>query len=161
MKILLMRHGEAVRGDGLDEARHLSRTGRSDTARVARALASMIAGERVTHVVASHLVRAVQSAEIVRATLEHAGIPIDELVHGDPRFAPDEAPRYAAENLERLALEHAGGYVLVACHEPIVRGIAAHLTGRTSFAPFATSGLVAIVEGRVSFALDPRSAVAS
>jgi phosphohistidine phosphatase SixA len=154
--ILLMRHGDAVRGDDLDEARHLSRTGRSDVRTVARALAERWTARRVAYVVSSHLVRAVSTAEIVVHELERRGIEIDPMLHADPRFHPDGSPRHAAQRLLELALEHAPGAILCVCHEPIVRGIASHLAPRAGGAPFQTSGLACVEDGAISFSLDPR-----
>ncbi len=158
-----MRHGEAVRHEGMDEARHLSRTGRHETLVVARALAPRVLalapmGARISFVVSSHLVRAVQTAEIVANELTRAGVEIDPMVHADPSFEPEGSPRHAAQRLEKLAQEHAPGIVLCACHEPIVRGIAAHLTRQASYGHFATSGLVYIVDGHALWSLDPKSA---
>jgi phosphohistidine phosphatase SixA len=157
MKILLMRHGEAVRGDGMDEARHLSRTGRHETLSVARELVPKLRGARVSFVVSSHLVRAVQTAEIVAHELTSAGVEIDPMVHADPIFEPDGPARHAAQRLEKLALEHAPGIVLCACHEPIVRGIAAHLTHRAHLGHFATSGVILVEDGHLRWSLDPKS----
>ncbi len=157
MTILLMRHGDAVRNDGLDEARHLSRTGRHDVLIVARALVARLHGARVTHVVSSHLVRAVQTAELVVNELTRAGVEIDPMVHADPRFEPDGAPRHAAQRLEQLAAEHASATILCVCHEPIVRGLAAHLAPRSGGSPFATSAIACIDRGVVLWTLDPRS----
>jgi len=161
MKLLLMRHGEAVRHEGMDEARHLSRTGRHETLAVARALAPRVlglAGGRISFVVSSHLVRAVQTAEIVVNELTRARVEINPMVHAAPYFGPDGPPRHAAQRLEKLAHEHAPGIVLCACHEPIVRGIAAHLTRQASYGHFATSGLVYIEDGHALWSLDPKSA---
>ncbi|MBX7195733.1 MAG: histidine phosphatase family protein [Sandaracinaceae bacterium] len=155
MKILLMRHGDAVRNDGPDEARHLSRTGRHDSLSVARALAAKLHGERVDFVISSHLVRAVQTAEIVVGELTRAGTEVDPMVHADPIFEPDASPRHAAQRLESLAARHAPHAILCVCHEPIVRGIAAHLGGASG--SFTTSGLACIERGRTVWTLDPRS----
>ncbi len=154
--ILLMRHGDAVRGEDLDEARHLSRTGRADALSVARALAARWVGRRVAYVISSHLVRAVSTAEIVTHELARAGVEVDVMLHADPRFHPDGSPRHAAQHLEALAAEHGDGAILCVCHEPIVRGIASHLAPRAGGAPFPTSGLACIEGGAITFSLDPR-----
>lgn len=154
--ILLMRHGDAVRGDDIDEARHLSRTGRSDVQLVARALATRWTGRRVSYVISSHLVRAVSTAEIVAHELSRARIDVDAMLHADTRFHPDGSPRHAAQHLEALAAEHRDGAILCVCHEPIVRGIASHLAPRIGGAPFATSGLACLEDGAITFTLDPR-----
>ena len=157
MTILLMRHGDAVRNDGPDEARHLSRTGRHDALAVARALATHLHGKRVGLVVSSHLVRAVQTAEIVVSELTRTGTEVDPMVHADPRFEPDGSARHAAKHLEQLEATHAPSLILCVCHEPIVRGIAAHLAPSRGAAPFATSGICCIDRGAVLWSLDPRS----
>jgi phosphohistidine phosphatase SixA len=157
MKILLMRHGDAVRHDGLDEARHLSRTGRHDVLSVARALVPKLHGLRVAHVVSSHLVRAVQTAEIVCNELTRAGMEVDPMVHADPRFEPDAPARPGAHRLEQLATELAPAAVLCVCHEHIVRGLCAHLAPRSGGAPFATSAVAFIDGGLVAWSLDPRA----
>jgi phosphohistidine phosphatase SixA len=157
MKILLMRHGDAVRHDGLDEARHLSRTGRHDVLAVARALVPKLHGLRVAHVVSSHLVRAVQTAEIVCHELTRSGVEVDPMVHADPRFEPDASARHGAQRLEHLASEHAPAAILCVCHEPIVRGLAAHLAPRSGGTPFATSAIACIEDAMVTWTLDPRA----
>lgn len=157
MRILLMRHGDAVRNDGIDEARHLSRTGRHEVLAVARALAARLGGQRVGLAVSSHLVRAVQTAEIVVGELTRAGVEVDPMVHADPLFEPDGSPRHAAHRLEKLAKDHAPALVLCVCHEPIIRGIAATLAPRSGGPHFATAGLVLIEDGQASLTLDPRS----
>lgn len=157
MKILLMRHGDAVRHDGLDEARHLSRTGRHDVLAVARALVPKLHGLRIGHVVSSHLVRAVQTAEIVCHELTRAGVEVDPMVHADPRFEPDGSSRHAAQRLEQLATDHAPAAILCVCHEPIVRGLAAHLAPRSGGAAFATSAISLVDGGLVAWTLDPRT----
>lgn len=156
MKILLMRHGDAVRGEDLDDARHLSALGRSDAALVARAMAPRLIGTHIAHVVSSHLVRAVQTIEIVRRELAGAGLAIDAVSHAEPLFHPDGSARHAAQYLAKLAATHAPGAILCVCHEPIVRGIATQLTSRPS-APFATAGIVCIEDAAVRWALEPRS----
>ncbi|MFN7697835.1 MAG: SixA phosphatase family protein [Deltaproteobacteria bacterium] len=157
MKFLLMRHGDAVRGDVPDQARHLSRTGRHEVLAVARALTRKLQGVRIGHVVSSHLVRAVQTAEIVTHELARAGVEVDPMVHADPRFEPDGSPRPAAERLAHLASDHAPATILCVCHEPIVRGLAAQLAPRSASVPFATGGLVAIDHGAILWSLDPRT----
>lgn len=157
MRILLMRHGDAVRNDGIDEARYLSRTGRHEVLAVARALAGHLQHARVGYCVSSHLVRAVQTAEIVVGELTRAGVAVDPMVHADAVFEPDASPRHAAHRLEKLSAEHASAIVLCVCHEPIIRGIASALSPRSGAAHFATAGLVLIEDGVTRLSLDPRS----
>lgn len=136
MPILLVRHGEAVAAEhGGDPPRYLTPRGRLETASVARKLRE--AGFVPTDIVSSPYVRAVQTAEILAHALDHAGV-----ISTDPGLVPDADPSLAARGLFGRR-----GAVIVVCHEPIVRGLAALLAGTTSHPPFVTSGAVWFGEG--------------
>ena len=143
MGILLFRHGEAVKAHGSDEARYLTMSGRSETLAVARALHAR--SMRPAQIVASPLVRAVQTAEIIAHALGYEG-----LVTIEPSLVPDGDPRAAVRNVPMGA-----ALVICVCHEPIIRGIAAALTQQPSFHHFKTSGCALIEGARVVLELDP------
>ena len=132
MTVLLVRHGDAVAaGTSGDAPRYLSARGRSETAAVGAQLKA--AGLVPKGFVTSPLVRAVQTAEILAAALDYRGV-----IASDAGLIPEGNADAAARRIEA----HAGGVLVVVCHEPIVRGIAAALTGRSSHPPFRTSGAV-------------------
>jgi phosphohistidine phosphatase len=142
MPVLLFRHGEAVGSQGEDGHRYLTFKGRADTRKVGDALKArkIIASQ----IVASPLVRAVQTAEI----LAHA-LGFDGTITTDPAFIPDGDPAIAAKRIPIST-----GVTIVVCHEPIVRGIAAQLTGQPHNG-FKTSGCVLVEGTRVTLALAP------
>lgn len=146
MPVLLFRHGEAV-GAQIDDAhRYLTFKGRSDTLKVGLALKGRAI--LASQIVASPLVRAVQTAEILAHALGFEGT-----ITTDVAFAPDGDPIAAAKRIPITT-----GTTIVVCHEPIVRAIAAHLTGQSAYPGFRTSGC-ALVEGtRVTLALTPETA---
>ncbi|MFO0686454.1 MAG: phosphoglycerate mutase family protein [Sandaracinus sp.] len=143
MPVLLVRHGEAVGSQGDDAHRYLTYKGRSDTLKVGRALKDR--SITASQILASPLVRAVQTAEILAHVLG-----FDGMIVTDPAFVPDGDPVLAARRMPVST-----GTTIVVCHEPIVRGIAAHLTGQPQFPGFRTSGCVLLEGTRVTLALHP------
>jgi phosphohistidine phosphatase len=143
MPLLLVRHGEAVGSQTDDASRYLTFKGRSDTRKVGIGLRDrkILASQIVT----SPLVRAVQTAEILAHVLG-----FDGTITTDTAFVPDGDPVLAAQRIPIST-----GVTIVVCHEPIVRGIAAHLTGQSSFAAFRTSGCALLEGKRVTLALHP------
>jgi phosphohistidine phosphatase len=72
MRLYLVQHGEAV-AEGVDPARPLSETGRSDVAKMARFLAD---GVRVSQVLHSGKLRAEQTAALLAAALAPGRLPV-------------------------------------------------------------------------------------
>ena len=167
MRILLMRHGEAVPEGEFDEARHLTARGRSDAQKSAVHLAQALLREapraRVSLVVSSHLVRAVQTAELVMAALRAQGVEVVDMLEADPTLAPDSPPSLALARLtkraERIAGAGTDAFMLVVCHEPIIRGLAAGIVQRNTFAPFVTAGCACFQDGVERFAVSPEGRV--
>jgi phosphohistidine phosphatase len=146
MPIILVRHGEAVGSQGDDSARYLTYRGRSESRKVALALKER--GLIPTQIVASPLVRAVQTAEIFAHALAFEGTLTTE-----PALVPDGDASLA---LKRIPIS--AGVTLVVTHEPIVRLMAALLVQQPTFAAFRTSG-VAMFEGtRVTLTMSPETA---
>ena len=145
MPVLLFRHGEAVGSQSDDAHRFLTYKGRADTLKVGAALKErkIVASQ----IVASPLVRAVQTAEILAHVLG-----FDGTVTTDAAFVPDGDPVLAAKRIPIST-----GVTIVVCHEPIVRAIAAHLTQQTSFAGFRTSGCSLLEGTRVTLSLHPEN----
>ena len=163
MRILLMRHGEAVPEGEFDEARHLTARGRSDAQKSALHLAQALLREapraRVSLVVSSHLVRAVQTAELVMAALRAQGLDVVDMLEADPSLAPDNAPSLALARLTKRAERIGDAFMLVVCHEPIIRGLAAGIVQRNTFAPFVTAGCACFQDGVERFAVSPEGRV--
>lgn len=119
-QITLIRHGTA--GDAArDEDRCLTRSGRIEAGKTGRRL--LRAGRRFDVIVSSPLVRAVQTAEIVAARIDHGGAFLV-----DRRLEPERAPRAVIELLREL---RAGRRVALVAHEPILSSLAGLLLGRT------------------------------
>ena len=152
-----MRHGEAVPDSEFDESRHLTTRGRSDSQKSATHLATALLREspnaRVALAVSSHLVRAVQTAELVMVALRAHGVEVVDFLEADPALAPDASANFALERLQQRAKRLGDAYLLVVCHEPIIRGIASGITGRASYAPFVTSGCACFEDTTERFAV--------
>ena len=142
MVLLLVRHGEAVQSrGGPDEERYLTERGRAESRALGAALAGRLSsrGLRVESVVASPLVRAVQTAELVAGEIGFEGV-----IATDAAFVPDADPRAA---LARIPSSH-GGLVAVVCHEPIVRRMASLAASQRGLAQFHTGGAAWIEPGQ-------------
>lgn len=136
MRILLVRHGEAVPYDTtpVDERRWLTEAGRAGVRDVALALAQR--GVRLTHVYTSPLVRAVQTAEIL---VQHMHPACDVPVSVHVGLAADEGNTTQA--LSPLAKASEDDTIALVTHMPKVSGLAAYLTGNPRFEPFATGAV--------------------
>jgi len=129
MRVTLIRHGEAGDDAPSDEQRALTDKGRAETRRVGRSLARR--GVRFDAVVSSPLVRAVQTAEIVVATLgKRVRVTISD------SLVPEARPGGSVAML--ASLTHAKSVALVA-HEPILSRLAAALLGVARYAPLKKS----------------------
>ena len=141
MQIYLVRHGDAVPEEdaGSDRDRWLSARGRE----AARILGRLLREQRIEPdaIVCSPLPRAVQTAELVAATIDFLG-PIVSL----RSLEPAAQPRIAAN-----AIASAGGAVVVVGHEPAISSRGAFLLGRPSFPPFRTAQCCAIENGKPTF----------
>ena len=103
-----------------------------------------------THLFTSPLVRAVQTAEVVAATLGFEGV-----VASHPPLVPGGACVSALSVLEECT---PADRVLLVSHEPTVRALASHLAG-FDFPAFPTSGIAAFERGdtrRFLGRFDPR-----
>ena len=155
MQVFLIRHADAVDEtlELRDPARHLTALGRAQ----ARAL-----GERMrwhdcipTHVWTSPLVRALQTAELVTATLHS-----EALIEVVPALAPDGSPRDVVAAVQALPAE--AGVMLVG-HEPAISAIGALLVHDPAFEALSKAQAVRIVDGvvRWRFAWDDEAAAPS
>jgi phosphohistidine phosphatase len=138
VRIYLVRHGDAVPEEdaGSDRDRWLSPRGR-EAARVLGRLLREQALE-LDAIVASPLPRAVQTAELLAATLDYLH-PIATRRY----LEPSAHPRVAAGELAAL-----GGVVLVVGHEPSISALGAFLLGRPSFPSFRTAQCYALEHGK-------------
>jgi phosphohistidine phosphatase len=118
MRVTLIRHAEAGDDAPRDEARTLTLRGRADAWRVGRALAAR--GIQFSLVVSSPLVRAVQTAEIVAAAVEHPG-----RVLASDLILPEASAARVVAFLKSLADQRS---VALVAHEPILSAVAAALT---------------------------------
>src|SRR3954452_9320477 len=141
MRIYLVRHGDAVPEEdaGSDRDRWLSPRGREAT----RILGRLLRESRVEPdaIVCSPLPRAVQTAELVAASIDYIG-----QIQSWRCLEPSAQPRVAATQLAAL-----GPSVVVVGHEPSISALGAFLLGRPSFPPFRTAQCCAIEEGKPTF----------
>ena len=141
MKIYLVRHGDAVPEDdaGSDRDRWLSDRGRG----AARALGRLLRDQRVEPdaILCSPLPRAVQTAELLAASLDFLGA-----IASRRCFEPAAHPRIAAGEIAA-----AGAVVVVVGHEPSISALGAFLLGRPSFPPLRTAQCFAIEDGKPTF----------
>ena len=136
MKLYLVRHTTAVDNASSDAARALTMTGEAEARLVGQALAKL--GVRPTHIFASPLVRAQQTAGLIAEQLGMAGkvATLDELENYLPTTAL----------LKALPAEPEGVMILVG-HMPSLSDHVAALTGLDPHANLAFSkGGVALVE---------------
>ncbi|MEO7095943.1 MAG: phosphohistidine phosphatase SixA [Polyangiales bacterium] len=154
MKLYVMRHGAAedqsVTGD--DATRALTPQGRDRVRDVARALAEQ--DEAPKHVVASPLIRALQTAEIVHA---HAK------VESPLEVSAVMAPRGEALAFVRDAARSGKKRVMVVGHEPDVSILVAARLGAPLEIGFAKSMVVGLrvppdeTDAKLRFILDPKT----
>lgn len=119
--VYLLRHGDA--GDkrswkGNDEERPLSSLGVTRTKAVARYLAR--AGIRPTRILTSPYARALQTADIVAATLE-----MRELVIVEERLAPG----FGADELRAILAESPADRLMLVGHEPSLSSVISKVIG--------------------------------
>lgn len=141
MRIYLVRHGDAVPEEdaGSDRDRWLSPRGRE----AARILGRLLREHHVAPdtIVCSPLPRAVQTAELLAASLDYIGA-----ISSWRCLEPSAMPRIAATQIGA-----AGTNVLVVGHEPSISSLGAYLLGRPSFPPFRTAQCFALEEGKPTF----------
>ena len=141
MRIYLVRHGDAIPEEeaGSDRDRWLSPRGRE----AARVLGRLLREHGVAPdvVLASPLPRAVQTAELLAASLDYLAV-----VRSLRCLEPAAQPRVAAS-----AILSAGRDVLVVTHEPAISSIGAFLLGLPAFPQFRTAQCCAIENGKPTF----------
>jgi phosphohistidine phosphatase len=141
VRIYLVRHGDAVPEEdaGSDRDRWLSPRGRE----AARILGRLLRETRVEPdaIVCSPLPRAVQTAELIAASVDYIGH-----IESWRCLEPSAQPRVAANQLAAL-----GKSVIVVGHEPSISGLGAFLLGRPAFPPFRTAQCCAIEDNKPTF----------
>jgi phosphohistidine phosphatase len=141
VRIYLVRHGDAVPEEdaGSDRDRWLSPRGRE----AARILGRLLRETRVEPdaIVCSPRPRAVQTAELVAASVDYIGH-----IESWRCLEPSAQPRVAANQLAAL-----GKSVIVVGHEPSISALGAFLLGRPSFPPFRTAQCCAIEDNKPTF----------
>ena len=137
MRVLLVRHGQAVDGSSElpDSDRFLTAKGRHVTRDVARVLAEH--DVKPTRIVTSPLVRAVQTAEIIAES--HA---FDGTITVWRALAPDGTSVLKALRPLDDATEQ--DTVALVGHEPLMRAMAAQLLGLSMFPGFKKSAVCLI-----------------
>ncbi|MCX5741424.1 MAG: histidine phosphatase family protein [Proteobacteria bacterium] len=138
MRIYLVRHGEAVPEEdaGSDRDRWLSSRGRE----AARILGKLMREQRVEPdaILCSPLPRAVQTAELLAASLDHLGTVISRRC-----LEPAAQPRVAAGEVHAI-----GGSVIVVGHEPSLSSLGAFLLNRPAFPQFRTAQCCVLEDGK-------------
>jgi len=141
VRIYLVRHGDAVAEEeaGSDRDRWLSPRGRE----AGRVLGRLLREQAVAPdaILSSPLPRAVQTAELLAASLDYLGT-----VRSLRCLEPAAQPRVAAS-----AILSTGGSLIVVSHEPAISALGAHLLGVTAFPQFRTAQCCAIENGKPTF----------
>ncbi|HEU0031789.1 MAG TPA: phosphoglycerate mutase family protein [Kofleriaceae bacterium] len=138
MRIYLVRHGDAVPEEeaGSDRDRWLSPRGRE----AARVLGRLLREQGVAPdvILSSPLPRAVQTAELLAASIDYLGT-----IASRRCFEPSAHPRIAANEVSAAGLS-----VIVVGHEPAISSLGAFLLGRPSFPQFRTAQCCAIEDSK-------------
>jgi phosphohistidine phosphatase len=141
VRIYLVRHGDAVPEEeaGSDRDRWLSPHGRE----LSRVLGRLLREQAVVPdmILCSPLPRAVQTAELLAASLDYIGT-----VTSLRCLEPAAQPRVAA-----MAIQSAGARVIVISHEPAISAIGAFVLGLPAFPQFRTAQCCAIEDGKPTF----------
>lgn len=155
MRVVLMRHGEAVdaRIAASDDRRWLTDGGRRTVNAVGETLVGL--DLRFSCIYTSPLVRAVQTAEILAATQPGFDGPVEVHV---PLSSEVGTTAQALAPLEHAAED---AVVAMVTHMPKIEVLAAHLCDTDEMTPFSTSAscLIDVVDGAGTFRwmLDPDS----
>lgn len=155
MRVVLMRHGEAVdmRSAPTDALRWLTDAGRQSATSVGKALARL--DLPYSCIYTSPLVRAVQTAEILAATHPRFDGPVE--IH--EALASEEGT--TAQALAPLDHTSDGDVVVMVTHMPKVEILGAHLCQTQHFTSFRTAAacLIEVEDGRGVFRwmLDPET----
>jgi phosphohistidine phosphatase len=141
VRIYLIRHGDAVPEEeaGSDRDRWLSPRGREATRLLGRLLRDNAVAPDM--ILSSPLPRAVQTAELLAASLDYLGT-----VTALRCLEPAAHPRVAAS-----AILAAGSAVLVVSHEPAISAIGAFVLGIPAFPQFRTAQCCTIENGKPTF----------
>lgn len=141
MQVFLIRHAEAIDEtlEIRDPSRHLTDHGREQACRL---------GDRLrwhdchpTRIWTSPLVRAVQTAELLRA-----GLDVEVSVEVAPALAPDQSPRDVIAAVHALAADTC---IVLVGHEPSLSAIGAMLVGASDFGALAKAQAARIVDGQL------------
>jgi phosphohistidine phosphatase len=134
MKLYLLRHASAVDIAATDAARELSARGEVEAFKVGKALHKL--GAQITHIFASPLTRARQTADIVARNLPFTGpiTVLDELTSGTP----------TQMLLAGVFAKVTAGEVLLIGHMPSLAGHVRELTGEDRVASFTPAGLACL-----------------
>ena len=134
MKIIVMRHGDAVLGADDDAARALTERGRQQSLAMSQWLVAQL--PRIDRVVVSPYLRAQQTWQTISSVLPHGVVEtLDELV---PHGHADRVSDYLR------ALEGEVESVLVVSHLPLVGYLVAELCPGVTPPMFATSAMAAV-----------------
>jgi phosphohistidine phosphatase len=151
VKLFVMRHGPAEdRADsGMDADRALTSSGRERVRSVAKLLADE--DEKPLRILTSHLVRAVQTAEIVALVTKQGTVETRR------EIAPGGEPLGL---IKQLAATEGTKRVMLVGHEPDLSDLLSSLLGSFDY-PFDKAMVVGLrvttSEARLRFVLDPRA----
>jgi phosphohistidine phosphatase len=141
VRIYLVRHGDAVPEEdaGSDRDRWLSARGRE----AARVLGRLLREHPIAPdaILCSPLPRAVQTAELLAASLDYLGTIVSLR-----SLEPAAHPRVAS-----TAIMAAGASVLVVSHEPAISALGAFILGLPAFPQFRTAQCCAIENRKPTF----------
>jgi phosphohistidine phosphatase len=138
VRIFLVRHGDAVPEEdaGSDRDRWLTPKGREAVRVLGKLLREQ--GVNLDAILCSPLPRAVQTAELLAASLDYFGS-----IASRRSLEPAAQPRVAAAELSA-----AGRSVLIVGHEPSISSLGAYLLGIPAFPQFRTAQCKVIENGK-------------
>lgn len=137
MQVFVLRHGQAESQITTDEARNLTDKGRADVASSVRQSLSDL--KKVQEIWASPLVRAQQTAQIVREILANEGVQLS--IKTTDLIIPESDPTGLFDSLQTTNATS----VLLASHQPFVGDFIDLFCGSESgFHPMNTSSLALI-----------------
>jgi len=137
MQIFVLRHGQAESQITTDEARNLTEKGRRDIATSVNYSLSDL--KNVQEIWASPLVRAQQTAQIVRDILLAQGMQVD--IKTSALIKPESDPNGLFDSLQQTSADS----VLLASHQPFVGNFIDSFCGdEPGFHPMSTSSMALI-----------------
>ncbi len=140
MKLIIMRHGEAVTSGPMDEDRYLTPNGKQQAHLAGRWLkANLIGNQPVDHCLVSYFVRASQTFSELKDNISC------DIVETSSDVLPMSNPQFTHDYLDSLLLDNPSySSFLIVSHMPFVSFLVEEVTVDRSSMLFDTSSIVII-----------------